>query len=320
MSAEDTIKIYQSILHGIPAEECPIPLTTQKLKDKWIRIKQEIDFVRFKNPDAVFVIPTEHPEVEQDLGKGLILKYDPDQPRDEGGRWTNAGFSAGGSGLTMRQMNELNKKYDPQKKSLYRAEGKYAKETRARQKFTEPKPVFGKHRFDFSSNEEYEKAYKEYSKKFDEWALKYNEVIQSDTGLKFLDGTKNGVANYVDNVINSDWFIEKFGDGGLMGQPEIGTTVKQGIGGRWQYSVKGGDGEDEISQKLVIQKNYLSNEQIILHEISHYATAISQTTPFEGHGVEFANNHVSIVENVVGSNAADVLKERYREEGVKFGD
>ena len=68
-----------------------------------------------------------------------------------------------------------------------------------------------------------------------------------------------------------------------------------------------------------INKQFVLHEPTYLHEISHYATTISVTAPFAGHGAIFAKNHVFIASKVVGADYAAGLQKAYEEEGVKIG-
>jgi hypothetical protein len=69
-----------------------------------------------------------------------------------------------------------------------------------------------------------------------------------------------------------------------------------------------------------VNRGYSKAEPTILHEIAHYATTISATSPHAGHGVEFARNHIFIAGKVMGSSFADGLEKAYREAGVPLGD
>ena len=71
---------------------------------------------------------------------------------------------------------------------------------------------------------------------------------------------------------------------------------------------------------MVINKGYSLNEPTILHEITHYATAISAVKAYQPHGVEFAKNHVYIANKVIGSEYASGLEKAYREEGIDLGN
>jgi predicted SprT family Zn-dependent metalloprotease len=75
-----------------------------------------------------------------------------------------------------------------------------------------------------------------------------------------------------------------------------------------------------VRHEISIDRQNTKNEEIILHEISHYATTISESKPHSAHGTEFARNHVFISEKVAGSARANELENAYREKGVQDGD
>ena len=161
---------------------------------------------------------------------------------------------------------------------------------------------------------EYDKAYKEYSKNYTEWSRESSRNIQSPIGENNLNGTPKGTQNYVNEVTSQPWFIEKFGNGGVVGTPKVSLTDAN-VAGKYTIGFKGGQPFSSLS----INRGYSKNEPTIIHEIAHYATAISQTTPFDGHGVEFAANHVYIASQVVSPEYGAGLAQAYREAGVNLG-
>jgi predicted SprT family Zn-dependent metalloprotease len=72
--------------------------------------------------------------------------------------------------------------------------------------------------------------------------------------------------------------------------------------------------------EISIDRQSVKDETVILHEIAHYATSISQTKPFEPHGVEFAKTHLFVVEKAAGSKLATKLKTAYQKGGIKVGN
>jgi putative metallohydrolase (TIGR04338 family) len=70
---------------------------------------------------------------------------------------------------------------------------------------------------------------------------------------------------------------------------------------------------------LSMDKGYSQAEPVILHELAHYATAISANKPYAGHGLEFARNYVYMASKVMGPEYAAGLESSYREGGVPLG-
>ena len=242
---------------------------------------------------------------EADLGK-----YSPDQERDDHGRFGSGGGATGGNGLNHREIYNLQSdKSDLLQKAVYQAEQKYQPDNQR----DLPRP-FPPSRNSDLTRAEYDKAYKEYSKNFTAWSRETTRNIQSLVGEKNLNGTPIGVQKYVNEVTSQPWFVEKFGNGGVIGTPKTSLTDAN-VAGKYSLGFKRGEGVTS----LAISRGYSKNEPTIMHEIAHYATAISQTTPFEGHGVEFATNHVYIASNLVSPEYGAGLARAYREAGVNLG-
>ena len=244
-----------------------------------------------------------------------LAKYNESQERDSHGRFGAGGGATGGSGLSHREIYNLQaqRSSDPQKAAVYVAEEKHQPQVQR----DLPKP-FPPNAEKLMTNEmtraEYDKAYKEYSKKYTEWTRETTRNIQSPIGEKNLNGTPKGAQAYVSEVTRQPWFIEKFGNGGVVGTPKVNFT-NANFGGRYTIGFKGG----QPYSSLDINRGYSLNEPIYIHELAHYATAISQTTPYAGHGVEFAANHVYIANQVAGSEYGAGLEKAYREAGVNLG-
>jgi putative metallohydrolase (TIGR04338 family) len=134
-------------------------------------------------------------------------------------------------------------------------------------------------------------------------------------GEKHLDGTPAGVTGYVRDVLRQDWFVEQFGKGGSAGNPEV-KVESRGEAGAYQIGFKG----NQPLSILRINRGYSKAEPTIVHEIAHYATTISATSPHDGHGVEFARNHIFVAGKVMGESFANGLEASYREAGVPLGD
>jgi hypothetical protein len=226
-------------------------------------------------------------------------------------------WAKGGNGLGIEATLLLQKSSDPLKERVYGAENSVAKTSvNILEKPTAPK--FS----DFASRDDYDKAYKEYSKKWMSWAVEEKASILSERGEKLLDGSPSGVKKYVQEIIKSDWFIETFGDGKSLPPLDV-KTASTTAGGRHILGVtryRGTGRIIEVRHEISIDRQNTKNEEVILHEISHYATTISEAKAHSPHGTEFARNHVFISEKVVGSARADELENAYREKGVQDGD
>ena len=244
-----------------------------------------------------------------------LEKYNENQERDSHGRFGSGGGATGGNGLNHREIYNLQiNRSDPQQKAVYKAEQAHHPEIT--QDLPQPQPPSVEmYRKGEMTRAEYDKAYKEYSKNFNEWSKESSRDIRSPLGEKNLNGTPKGSQAYVNEVTSQPWFIEKFGNGGVVGTPKVSFTKAQNIGGTYVLGFKRG----EPYSGLFINRAYSLNEPTFVHELAHYATAISQTTPFDGHGVEFASNHVYIASQVMGSEYGAGLAQAYQEAGVKIG-
>lgn len=226
------------------------------------------------------------------------------------GRWSVG--QEGGSGLSHKEMFDLNQTgYDPLVKKVYAAESKnsplFVLNTENPMPEAPSRSNYG------IEGEEYEEAYKQYSKDFRNWQMDVTESVISPIGKKHLVGTPNGVKKYVTEVLEEDWFVESFGDGGSAGPPKVSVTYnRKGEAGSYAMGFK----NNEPVSTLTINRSYSKSEPVIVHEISHYATVISATTKTESHGVEFAKNHVFIADKIMGKSFADGLEKAYIEEGV----
>jgi hypothetical protein len=220
-----------------------------------------------------------------------------------------------GNGLGIEEVMKLQKSYDPLQSKVYDAERSI--DTPSANPLE--KPNYPK-RDDFESREEYDKAYKAYNKEWTEWAVGEQTNIFSDTGEKFLDGTPAGVKKYVENVIKQDWFVEKFGTGSSLPRLDVKTSNTNASG---RHILKVEKFAGEITKKIhqiSIDRQSVKNERTMLHEISHYATAITQTESFSAHGVEFARNHVFILEKMSGLSRSQALTDAYISRGIEIGN
>jgi hypothetical protein len=229
---------------------------------------------------------------------------------------THGSWATGGSGLNIEEAMALQKRSDPLKTKVYAAENSLIPKKEKTKAPDYPKLD------DFPSKEEYDKAYKAYSKKWIAWVVDEQANIVSKTGAELLDGTPAGVKKYVERIIKEDWFIEAFGDGSSLPKLEV-KVGNASAAGRHIMSFQKDRSTGRIVKtrhELALDRQFTKDETAILHEISHYATAISQREKYDAHGVEFARNHVFIAEKVAGSASAEALDNAYQEKGVRDGD
>lgn len=223
-------------------------------------------------------------------------------------------WSEGGNKLGIEEVMRLHKSSDPLKSKVYAAEQSLDKPSKnPLEKPTSPK------RDDFQLKEDYDKAYKDYSKKWTDWAVEEQASILTDTGKNFLNGSPAGVKKYVEAVIKEDWFVERFGDGSSLPKLDVKTS-NTNASGRHILKMQ----KDRSSGRIIkmvheisIDRQSTKDERTILHEISHYATAISQTESFSSHGEEFARNHLFVVEQTVSPASSEALANAYIEKGVQ---
>ncbi len=224
----------------------------------------------------------------------------------------------GGNNLSIDKVMGLHKTSDPLQKKVYAAETGI---TRSRSGNLTEKPSAPKSS-DFESREDYVKAFKEYEKRWKAWAVEEQSDILSDLGKDLLNGTPSGIRKYVNEVIKEDWFVERFGDGSSLPPLEVKTADTNAAGRHiLRMSRDRSTGIVVKSEHAIsINRQFVKSESTILHEISHYATAISETKSFESHGVQFAKNHIFVVSKAVGEERANQLREAYKAQGVDLGD
>jgi hypothetical protein len=239
-------------------------------------------------------------------------KMEKHQEHDQSSHGNWATGQKGGSGLNHFEMYALKLgRPDPLVKKVYEAEEKNHNQIQDK---NAEQPT-GPNRADFDEYSDYDKAYKQYAKDFLNWSRKVTTSVISPMGEKHLDGTPRGVTGYVRDVLRQDWFVEQFGNGGSAGNPTVKVS-STGEAGAYQIGFKGSERISEIR----VNRGYSKAEPTIVHEIAHYATTISATSPHDGHGVEFARNHIFIASKVLGSSFADGLEKSYREAGIPLGD
>jgi GNAT superfamily N-acetyltransferase len=242
-------------------------------------------------------------------GWSAVVKHEEHDQKTHGS-WATG--QKGGSGLSHREMYALKKQPDPLASRVYAAEEKHHNQIQDK---STPAPT-APNRADFTEYSEYDAAYKKYSKDFLAWSKKVTTDLISPMAKKHLDGTPRGVNSYVRDVIRQDWFVEAFGKGGVAGNNLDVFVTSSGEAGAYQIGFKG----DLPISNLRINRGYTKAETTIIHEIAHYATTISATSPHGGHGVEFARNHIFIAGKVMGQEFADGLEKAYREAGIPLGD
>jgi hypothetical protein len=241
-----------------------------------------------------------------------LVKYDEDQPRDELGRFGSGAsvVDSGpnvGNGLTHKEILDL-KRDQPDKlaKQLYKAEKEFRPQVQRELEMpTAPKSA------NFETREEYDRAYKDYVKDHTEWMRESIRDVISKTGEQHLNGTKSGLQKYVNEIASSDWFVERFGNGGKIGIPPVKLS-NASYAGQYTIGTKNGEGYSSFN----IDKGFTLNEPTIVHELAHYATAVSATEPHAGHGVEFAENYVFMTSQIFGEDYASGLKDAFAKEGV----
>jgi putative metallohydrolase (TIGR04338 family) len=242
--------------------------------------------------------------------KPTLLKHETHDQSSHGS------WARGGNRLGTEDIMALHFKGDSQQQKVYASEGEIFKEKRPNL----PAPEFNKTRADFTIEGAYEKAYKEYSKKWDAWARNEAKDIQSDLGKKHLDGTPSGVQKYVNAVLETDYWKETFGYSPI-GTPKVKATNSVNHQGKWEVGRKFSVAKGwEYMNNLSIKRTFTMNEPTILHELAHFGTAITQTSPFESHGKEFTRNYIDITTNIAGADAGNRLRVAYQKGGVEVAD
>jgi hypothetical protein len=210
----------------------------------------------------------------------------------------------GGHGLSPREVyNRQRGRADVGVREVYAAEELWTPQVQRKM----IRPVAPK-REDFPDRDSYVAAHKKYSKDFDDAYRESSRYIGSSIGEEHLDGSAKGVQKYIKDIITSDWFVEAFGDGGQMGRPAISLITSKKAGGKYSYGFKDG----VFKSTLKINSLLSTNEPTILHEVAHFATAISVPEEFDPHGVEYRRNLIYITSKVLGREIAEGLRDAYR--------
>jgi putative metallohydrolase (TIGR04338 family) len=229
---------------------------------------------------------------------------------------SHGSWARGGNKLNTEEIMANHIKTDGQVKKIYDAERTIFKDKRT-EKLA---PEFGKKREDFETEQEYKKAFKEYLKEWDYWARNEAKQIQSKLGEKHLNGTPKGVKEYVNAVLETDYWKETFGSSPI-GKPVVKSIDSKNQQGRWEIGRKltAARGWEYINN-LAIDRIFTMNEATILHELAHFGTAITQTNRYEPHGAEFARNYINITTNIAGVKEGNQLRNAYIKSGVEIAD
>jgi hypothetical protein len=232
------------------------------------------------------------------------------------GNWAGQ-KTGGGNNLNLQEAAKLINRFDPLQKEVYAAEASLDKQKT--DSGTKPKAPLPQN-YPLDKRDEYDKAYKEYNKKFVDWAVEQQSDLLTDLGKKTLDGSPRGVKKYIDQVVKTDWFVEKFGDGSSLPPLEVKAANTNAAGRHILRMTRNRSTGGIVKQENIISidRQFTKDEALILHEVSHFATAISQTTPYAGHGVEFAKNHVYVIGKAVSPERATKLKKAYEAKGIQI--
>lgn len=100
-----------------------------------------------------------------------------------------------------------------------------------------------------------------------------------------------------------------------MRKPPVTLFTSKKQGGKYSYGFRNGVYKTSLKINGLLSKN----EPSILHEIAHFATAISVGKGFDAHGVKYRLNYIFITNKVIGREAAESLKEAYRKANLNVG-
>lgn len=152
-----------------------------------------------------------------------------------------------------------------------------------------------------------------------------------------LDGTVDATQQYVDRITRSAWWARTCPPSWLGDQRDkayifdttappqrILVTATRGTGGstapelvqhrgRWMPAIRLGTGERGAD--LAPKPPAIGDPWVILHEIAH---VMAFSSDHSGHGREFARSMLLLTRRWIGPEAAQVLREAYAAEGVKY--
>jgi hypothetical protein len=257
--------------------------------------------------------------VKRPVQKHLAGQHD----QSSHGSWSGTTSLGAGSGLSALEISNLKRgagTEETQQAEVYKAETEARKENQLIGTLEEPRfSSFRVNPYTYTTAEE--RAFK---KAWNKWETEKYKHIESDLGNKHLDGTIRGVRNYANEIFDSEWFREEYGvpsvfesDNGKKfaeHQPEIKTLKSKKFGGMYRFRDYNIHGK---RSSIEIRNDSLKYEPTILHEIAHYATAISATNKHSGHGKEFAYNNLKIAKQFMPKYAI-ALERYYKEMGISY--
>jgi hypothetical protein len=258
--------------------------------------------------------------VKPPVQKHLASQHD----QSSHGSWAGTTSLGAGSGLSAREIMGLERgagTKETQQSEVYQAE-RFARKEITQNEPIKEEPKFSSFRVNpYTYTVAEERAFK---KSWNEWEREKYKSIESELGNKHLNGTIRGVRNYVNDVIDSEWFREEYGvpstfsiDNGKKfaeHQPEIKTLTSKKYGGMYRFRDYDIHGK---RSSIEIRNDSLKYEPTIIHEIAHYATTISATSKHSGHGKEFAYNNIKIAKQFMPTYAI-ALEKYYKEMGVLY--
>lgn len=256
------------------------------------------------------LVPLSPNELVQQIQKHQAGTHD----QQSHGNWADklSGTRTGGNRLELYDSLELQKgQPDSQQTAVYKAQADAFSYNDI------PRPFFNNNRGEYGSTKEYDDAYKKYSKEFTAWQRATTKNIESPLGKEYLNGTPAGVKKYVKEVITQDWFVESFGKGLFFPNLEIivnDASVKTSASYFRQYNTL----SEASRHGIRVYRGFTQDERLLLHEIAHYATAISATEPHQPHGREWAGNYLYILQNTMGEKTVDTLRKEFDKKGVKY--
>jgi putative metallohydrolase (TIGR04338 family) len=114
-------------------------------------------------------------------------------------------------------------------------------------------------------------------------------------------------ASFVDKVVGSLWWLERFPERDLGGAPRL----RPGNGARQAFYR-----EEESGPTITLPRRYRT-KAVVLHELSHWALGIDSGLPH--HGRTFARVLLDAVHEFCGPERGTALATSYREHGVHVG-
>jgi ribosomal protein S18 acetylase RimI-like enzyme len=229
------------------------------------------------------------------------------------GNWADklSGTRTGDNRLDLYESMELLKgQPDPQQYRVYEAQEKAfpGKQVIAPDFDNDPKA--------YGSSQEYNDAYKKYSKEYTAYVRAQTKNVISPLAKKHLNGMPKGVKNYIEEVIAQDWFVEAFGSADFF--PTLEIKINQANVTAGGYFQEFNTRTRRSRHGITIGRNFAQDERLMLHEIAHYATAISATEKYQHHGREWAGNFLYILEKQFGRASAERLRKAFDKNKVEY--